>query len=174
MKNIYSIVLLLLLTSCVTSKITSNKAPDFNEKITKLFIVIKVTDNAKLFFSSFTIKLIASLKERGIELKTHYLRPLSLETEDDINEKIKAYSPNLTMIISQTESRQTVSRFGFGSTGTTTGGTFDVRIFQPSSKNPVWRANLSVDTSLGLETAAKRANEKLINKLTEDGLLNSI
>ncbi len=172
MKKIYAIVLFLLLTSCVTSKITSNKAPDFNEKITKLFIVIKVTENTKYFFSSFTTSFIASLKERGIEVKTHYLDPLSLESESDIDEKITLYNPNLTMIINQTESRQTVSVFGFGATGTTTGGTFDIRIFQPSSKNPVWRANLSVDSSLELETAAKKANKKIIEKLIEDGLLN--
>ena len=173
MKKIYSIGILLLLTSCVTSKITSNKSPDFNEKIGKLFIMVKGTDSAQSFFNSFTNQFSSSLNQRGIESQTHYFDPLSLESESDINEKISSYNPNLTMVINQTESRQTVNQngFGWGYGGTNTGGTFDVRIFQPNSKNPVWRPNLIADGQFGLETSAKKSTEKLIEKLIEDGLL---
>ena len=77
------------------------------------------------------------------------------------------------MMINQTESRQTINNngFGWGNTGLNTGGTFDVKIFQPDSKNPVWRANLKADGQFGLETSAKKAVEKLIEKLIEDKLL---
>jgi len=173
MKKIYSIGILFLLTSCVTSKITSNKSPDFNEKITKLFIMVKGTDSAKSFFKSFTSQFSNSLSQRGIESKTHYFDPLSLESESDINKKNSSYNSNLIMIINQTESRQTINQngFGWGYGGTNTGGTFDVRIFQPNSKNPVWRGNLKADGQFGLQTSAKKATEKLIEKLIEDGLL---
>ncbi|KAB8151519.1 hypothetical protein EZY14_018535 [Kordia sp. TARA_039_SRF] len=169
MKKIFPFVLLLLLTSCVSSNIRSNKSPDFNEKIAKLFVLGKVVDNAKFFYGSLATNFVASLKERGIEVKTYYVDPLSLESDEDIAKRIEIYNPNLVMIISQTESRVTTDGFGFK--GEVTGGTFDIKIFQPNSKNPVWRANLTADSTLNLKDAAKRANKRLVEKLIEDGLL---
>lgn len=174
MKKIFLSITLLVFTSCVTSKITSNKSPDFNEKIEKLFITVRGSDTTKSFFQSFVVQLRKKLNEKNIELKSHYFSPLSLESESEVREKISNYNPNLIMTINQTESRQTINNNGFswGNTGGTyTGGTFDVKIFQPNSKNPVWRANLIADGGFGLETSAKKAVEKLIEKLIEDELL---
>ncbi|MEZ4797723.1 MAG: hypothetical protein R2785_11215 [Flavobacteriaceae bacterium] len=165
---------LFLATSCVTSKITSNKSPNFNEKISKLYVMVKGTDSAKPFFYSFTDELRASLKSKGIESTVKYIDPLSLESESDINQGINDFGANLIMIINQTESRTTVNNgygWGWGSSGTNTGGTFDVQIFQLNSKNPVWRANLKADGSFGLKSSAKLACEKLIGKLLQDSLL---
>jgi hypothetical protein len=173
MKKIFLSVTLLVLTSCVTSKITSNKSPNFNEKIEKLFIMVKGSDSAKPFFQSFVVEFRKKLNEKNIESKSHYFSPLSLESESEIDEKISNYKPKLIMMINQTESRQTINNngFGWGNTGMNTGGTFDVKIFQPNSKNPVWRANLKADGQFGLKTSAKKAVEKLIEKLIEDKLL---
>jgi|TARA_B110000977_G_scaffold84987_1_gene113487 hypothetical protein len=173
MKKIFLSVILLVLTSCVTSKITSNKSPNFNEKIEKLFIMVKGSDSTKPFFQSFVVEFRKNLNEKNIESKSHYFSPLSLESENEIDEKISNYNPKLIMMINQTESRQTINNngFGWGNTGLNTGGTFDVKIFQPDSKNPVWRANLKADGQFGLETSAKKAVEKLIEKLIEDKLL---
>ncbi|MEM6721286.1 MAG: hypothetical protein AAF611_18305 [Bacteroidota bacterium] len=169
MKKIIPLVFVLLLTSCVTSNIRSNKSPDFNEKITKLFVIGKVADNSKFFYGSLATNFVASLKDRGVEVRTYYIDPLSLEPEEDITKRIKLYNPNLIMMISQTESR--VQSDGFGFVGVASGGTFDVKIFKPNSKNPSWRANLKIDTAANLENAAKKANQTLVEKLIEDGLL---
>jgi hypothetical protein len=180
MKNIFLSLILLVLTSCVTSKITSNKSPNFNEKIEKLFITVKGSDNTKSFFQSFVVEFRKKLNEKNIKSKSHYFSPLSLESENEIDDKISNYNPKLIMTINQTESRQTINNnnngfgwgnTGWGNTGLNTGGTFDVKIFQPNSKNPVWRANLKADGQFGLETSAKKAVEKLIEKLIEDKLL---
>jgi len=170
------------LTSCVTSKITSNKSPDYNDKIEKLFIMVRGSDSTKPFFQSFVVEFRKKLNEKNIESKSHYFSPLSLESESDIDEKISNYNPKLIMMINQTESRQTINNNGFGwgntgmnigwgNAGMNTGGTFDVKIFQANSKNPIWRANLKADGQFGLETSAKKAVEKLIEKLIEDKLL---
>lgn len=179
MNKLLIIGILFLATSCVTSKITSNKSTDFNEKISKLYIVVKGTDSAESFFESFTAELGNSLTQKGIESKVKYSDPLSLESENDVNQYINDYNPNLIMIVNQTESRQTMNsgfNNGFGNTGwgygsSNTGGTFDVKIFQPNSKNPIWRANLKADGQFGLKTSTKKACEKLIEKLIEDELL---
>lgn len=173
MRKVFLIGVLLVITSCATSKITSNKAPDFNEKITKLFIMIKGTDSAEPFFKLFENQLSNFLNIKEIESKTHYFDPLSLESENDVNEKISDYKPNLIMVINQTESRQIMNSngFGWGFGPTNIGGTFDIKIFQPNSKNLIWRGNLTADGQFGLETSAIKASDKLIKKLIEDGLL---
>jgi len=130
----------------------------------------KVADNSKYFYSALATEFVLSLKERGIEVKTYYVDPLSLESDEDVAERIELYDPNLVMIISQTESR--ISTDGFGFTGSVTGGTFDIKLFQPNSKNPVWRANLDVESSTDFKDAAKNANKKLVAKLIEDNLLD--
>jgi hypothetical protein len=173
MKKIVSfiVVLAFLLGSCVSSNIRSNKSPDFNEKITKLFIIGKVGEKAKYFYSALATNFVASLKEKGIEVRTFYVDPLSLDSDEDMTKRIALYDPNLVMIINQTESRENVNGFGFGG-GFTIGGTFDIKMFQPNSKNPVWRANLKADSSVDLKDAAKNANKKLVEKLIEDKLLD--
>ncbi len=168
MKKTLIIGLLFFATSCVTSKITSNKSSDFNKKIGKLYVLVKGTDSAKPFFESFTNELSASLNAKSIESEVKYLDQLSLESENEINQAISDYGGNLLMVINQTESRQTINN-NYGAYNT--GGTFDVKIFQPNSENPVWRANLKADGQFGLKTSAKKACEKLIEKLIEDNLL---
>jgi hypothetical protein len=136
--------------------------------------MVKGTDSSKPFFETFTNELSTSLNSKDIESMVKYLDPLSLESEDDINQVISNYGANLLMVINQTESRQTVNNgfgYGWGFGGTNTGGTFDVKIFQPNSKSPIWRANLKADGQFGLRTSAKKACEKLIEQLIEDSLL---
>ena len=179
MKKIYLIGILILLSSCVTSKITSNKLSGFDEKISKLFITVKGSDSSKSFFQSFVVSLRKKLKKKNVELRSHYYSPLSLETENDVEIKISDFGPNLIMSINQTESIQTINNSGFGNNtfgwgfnnGYNTGGTFDVKIFQPNSKKPVWRANLKANGQMGLGESAEKAVKKLIEKLIEDNLL---
>ena len=179
MNKILIIGLLFLATSCVTSKITSNKSTDFNEKIAKLYIILKGSDSAEPFLKSFATELSNSLTEKGIESKVNYSDPLSLESESEANQNITDYKPNLLLIVNQTESRQTMNggfNNGFGNAGfgygtMNTGGTFDVQIIQVNSKNLVWRGNLKADGQFGLKSSAKKACETLIEKLIEDKLL---
>lgn len=176
MRKLYSLGILFLFISCVSSKIISNKSPDFNEKIARLFIKVKGDDKAKPFLDAFAYHLRGHFKEKDIYSKTYYYGKLSLDSESDIKEKIAAYSPNLVLVINQTESKESlhfdyVGRTGYGAYLKNTGGTFDLQIFQPNSESPVWRGNLETEAYLGFEKSAKKASVKLIEKLIEDGLL---
>ncbi|WP_157637967.1 hypothetical protein [Flexithrix dorotheae] len=163
------LVFCILLFGCVTTNITSNKSPGFNEKIRRLYVMERGSESAKLFFSSFNNYLGQSLKNRGVKTKFHHFEPLSLESEDDILQKVNEFGPNLLMVIQQTEGRATVNQYGWGTTNT--GATFDIKLFKPDSKTPVWRANLKVDASFGLSESAKGSSDKLIEKLVFDKLL---
>ncbi|MDN5204619.1 hypothetical protein QQ008_24720 [Fulvivirgaceae bacterium BMA10] len=161
----------IILSGCISANITSNKAPDFNEKIGRLYIVVRGSDNAKHFFDSFNNYLDQSLKSKGVETSYHYFGPLSLESEEDVDNKIKEFGPKLLMTIQQTESRNTIHRHETSLTTTNTGASFDIRLIRPDSKSTMWRANLSSFASYGLSGSAKSSVDKLIEKLTTDGLL---
>ena len=157
----------LLIASCVTTKISSNKAPDFNGKIKRLYIVAKGADEAKSFFVRFYQSFGQSLKTEGIVTEYYYFDPLSLEGESSVISKIEAFSPNMVMMINQTEARNYKQYWSSSNTG----GTFDIRIQVPESKNPIWRANLKADASMGLGEAAQKASNTLLTKLKEDQML---
>ncbi|MGN7786051.1 hypothetical protein ACTJIJ_16090 [Niabella sp. 22666] len=168
MKKIIFIVSLFLI-GCVQTQIVSRKADGFTEKISKLYILVRGSDKAHPFFIAFTKSIVDDLSKRNIPSEVYYFDPLSLKTEKDLIERINTFNPNMVMHIDQTESRNTSSSYGWGSTNT--GGTFDVKIFKPDSERPVWRANLQADASLGLETSAKKASQRLREKLIADGFL---
>ncbi|HMI06993.1 MAG TPA: hypothetical protein VK528_05580 [Flavobacterium sp.] len=190
MKKLLLIGLLLVIAGCgIKTHIDSNKSPDFSEKITKLYILVKQSDSSKPFLYPFVTNFETELTAKGIAFEEYYMDPLSLESEEDIQKKIQDYGPNTVMIISQSESRITHSShtnsgfgsgfnngyggFGGSSSGRTiSGGTFDIKIFKPAGKNPVWRANLSADTPSGIKKAVKKANEIFIEKLISDKLID--
>ena len=163
------------LMGCST-KIASNKATDFSEKITKLFIIVKGTETSQSFLDKLTENFGAHLAENGIPYQKFQMEALSLESEEDIQKKVVEFGPNLVMMISQTESRRTTNGgfspgfngpgFGFGGgTSAVTGATFDIKLYRPGSQNPVWRGNLKADAQFGLASSAKKANEKMIKNL---------
>ncbi len=168
-------------TGCAT-RISSNKAPDFTEKITKLYVTIKGSEGSSKFVKSFLTNFNAKLNEKGVAVENYYYDPLSLESDEDLQLKIENYQPNLVMVINQTESRRTINNgfsggypgsggMGWGGSAANTGATFDVKIYRPNSKTPVWRANLKVDGQFGLASTANKITEKLVKKLMDDQLL---
>ena len=180
----------LVITGCGRTivKIDSNKEPDFSGKISKLYILIKQTDNAKPFLYPFITRFETYLTSKNIAFQEYYLEQLSLETDENVQKRIDAYGPNTVMIVSQDQSRIThsYSNNGFAGSGgynsvgfggnagnmrRITGGTFDIKLFIPKSKNPVWRASLRADSPKGIKRAVTEATEKFINKLIADNLL---
>lgn len=199
MKYTLCTALAFLIISCgVKINIESNKAPDFSEKITKLYILIKETDNAKAFMYPFFKGFEAHLAEKNIPFQEYFQDALSLETDEDVDKKIQEYGPNLIMVISQSQSIITHSSsynsgfnnggfksggfksggfgynsYGGGTTGRKiTGGIFDIKLYKPGVKNPVWRGSLKVNGASGIKKAGMKAYDVFIQKLIEDQLLD--
>lgn len=162
-------ILITLFSSCVTTKIDSNKSPDFNQKISKIYITARGSDSSKEFMKSLTNYLKVELNKHGVECTVHYFDPLSLETEKDLGEKIKNYNPDVVMSIGQTERRSTAGYYG---SVTETGATLDIRMFIPNRENPVWRGSLKADGSFGVGTTAQSSAVKIVEKLKLDGVIN--
>jgi len=169
MKKLILVFTVILSAGCVTTQVTSNKAPGFTEKIDRLYVMVRGSDSAKPFFTSFTNALSLSLKSKGIETEYYYFDPLSLDSDEDIMKKVDEFEANILMVINQTESRNVSGQWGLITTNT--GGTFNIRLFEPTSDSPIWRAKLEADASFGLTESAKNASKKLIQKLEVDNLL---
>ena len=170
MKNIYLRYILLLpviFSGCITASIDSNKNPEFGEKVERVYITMRGAPESSEFFYFFQRKLSEAFKSRGIDHQFHVFKELSLETEEDIMNRISQFDPQVLMLISQTERRSTV-----GNINSSPGATFDIRIMQPNSKIMVWRASLKTDTFSNLGEGAQISTKKLIERMELDGLIH--
>ncbi len=164
----FAVITTLLFQSCVSTKIESNKSPDFNQKVSKIYI--KVQGSSQKYMKQLIDYILPELKSHGIEAATYYYDPLSLDSEKDILEEIKAYNPDVVMSIGQTEKRATSNNY-YGTHATVTGATLDIKIFIPGKENPVWRASLKTDSDFGVANASESSAKKIINKLKDDGII---
>lgn len=165
-------VLLLSLSSCVTTSIRSNKSLSYNEKLDKVFVLVKGTDFTNSSFKPFFSKLYASLETKGVASGSHYIDPLSLKTDEEIQSLIDKANPNLVMVIEQREVRRFTSEpIRSGTSILRSGATFDIKITKYNSEKPIWRASLDAEGSYGISQSARKASERVIEKLEADGLL---
>jgi hypothetical protein len=156
--------------SCVTSKISSNKAPDFNEKISKVYFVIKGSKGAKEFSYSFKTAFLHALSARGISSDYYVMDELALESDKDINEKISKFNPQVVIFMTQTEA-DSYNTYNLGGSNNISGGVFDIKIMKPESDRPVWRASLEASGSNDIDMAVQKSVKKLIDQLTIDKLI---
>jgi len=172
-QNYISGVLLFLIVAtsgCVTSSISSNKSPDFNQKITRLYLVIRSSKGAKEFSYSFKTEFLRTLSSRGIVTDYEVLDELALESDKDLTDKISNFGPQVVMVMNQTESKSNAGQT-FGASHNISGGTFDIKLLLPASDKPVWRASLDAYGDSGIEAAVDKSVRNLVTKLTEDGLI---
>lgn len=157
-------------SSCTTTKISSNKSPDFNQKVSRVFLTVRGSEGSKKFMQPLATSLQSELKNHGVESSHHYFDPLSLETEKDLIQKIREYNPDVVMSIVQTERRSTSGQYGNAETG----ATLDIRLLIPNQDKPVWRASLIVDGNFEVAagSAAQQSASKLIEKLKMDGIID--
>jgi predicted nucleic acid-binding Zn-ribbon protein len=158
-----------LLSSCAITKIQSNKAEDFNEKVHKVFITVRGSDGSKPYMKKLINSLRDELQTANIESSEYFFDPLSLETSKEIEKQIADYGPDVVMTINQTEMRATANPYGWGSAQT--GATLDIKLFKRNSEKPIWRASLKADGQYGLNTTSLKSAKKIVAKLSEDGLI---
>ena len=172
--NIKTIILFLILSSCATVKIESNKSPEFKDKISKLLVIEKGANEAKVFFKRFNIEFSNALFLNSVERKIIIIEPLSLESEKDfIKKNSNEFNPQYILFINQIESRKIVNNpFGINNgRSIENGGGFDVMLINPKNEKILWRSNMSADGVTFLREAGKTASEQLLKKMIEDGLL---
>lgn len=160
-----AIITTFLLSSCVSTKIQSNKSTEFNEKVHKIFITMRGSDASKAYMKSLMTSLKSELEISNVETSEYFFDPLSLETPKDIEGKVVAYNPDVVMTIDQTERRTTANQYGWGSSET--GATLDIKLFKPNSEKPIWRASLKADGQFGVKTTYQSSAKKIVKSLQQ-------
>jgi hypothetical protein len=157
--------------SCASSKIDSNKSPEFTQKVSKIYITLRVSEGSRNFFRPFIYDYLQpELKKHNVETTVYDFGSLSLESDKDVIGKINVYNPDVVMSIVQTERRATTGYYGNGETG----ATMDIKMFLPGKENPIWRASLKVDGNFEIASyaASKKATARLIEKLQQDDIID--
>lgn len=154
---------ILLLQSCVSAKIESNKQANYTKQPKKIFLLINSTRETNLFCKSFTNILSVKLKKRGVENTVYIKNPLTLDTEKDINDKINAYAPEALMIFKQTEMHTTNGGFD--------GAKFEISLIDKDTQTVAWKSVMDIYGTMGIEEATNKAVKTLSEKLAEDKII---
>ncbi len=154
------LIFLLVITGC--SSIKSVVDPQFNGKITRVFIQTVSSDSVSYFSKEFMDGLVKGFDQYGIDCKVGEWNSLSLDDPFDIKTKMQNFNADAGMIILQTKENFT--------RGTITGGEYELSMLCPSSDKPIWRGILSLGSGSGNNTYAQR----IIYKLEEDKIITKL
>ena len=165
----FLIIVIFTQYSCSTTKLTSNKSSDFNEKIKSVYIIINTAKSATKFSKAFGEEFKKVLMEKGTTSEIYVIEPLSLDGEKEINEKISAFNPQVLMTIIQTEVQTNTAYMG--AMKTFAGGVYDIKITTPQNETAIWRASLEFSVNSPINMTVPGLVKDLIKKMTKDKLL---
>jgi len=175
MKLLLPALLPVLLFSCTVTHIDSNKDPNFTKRIGVLHIIVRGSHKSDKYLFTMADYLRDELNKKGIKTTVERANPLSLESDKELMDRINKLNPDALMVINQTETRSTINRNGYNvftnSNTTSDGATIDIKLFQPSSDKPFWRANCNSDSQVGQGAGGKKSAKKIIEKLIADQLI---
>jgi hypothetical protein len=158
-KNLILIALILILQSCATVNISSNKDISYTRKPKKIYIEVKCKKDMKEFCTDLTNGLRMDLKTKAIATESHVYDELALESEESRNQEIKNSNPEAILLIQQTV--------------TGIDNTFELTLIDPAAKRPVWKSEISTSTGTYGDTyqLVNKSRKAIISRLTADRLL---
>lgn len=197
MRSVLLIAVCVLLSACASAEITSNKAPDYDGTIQKLYVQSYVSERLDRFPVAMANNMIVPLSKRGVDVaSTHEV----YEEEDDDGSsgpalaeedtssvtvdfemaRERAYT-HVMLIEEKSREEQTVQTFAPASNGgppmmnsnTKQLYTFGATLYVSETEERVWRASIEVRGSeqTSQEMEASKAAEKIIEQLVTDELL---
>lgn len=158
-----SICLAVLLHSCVTAKIESNKDASYTKHPKNIFILVNTASEASGFTANFLYGLRQKFGAKGIASTVHIRKALSFETEEDVNKMVTDYGPDAVMLIKQSEVHSTNNMVD--------GGKFEITLLDFSTRKPIWKGDFSVTGSMGLLQAVQKSVDTLVKKMEADKLM---
>ena len=164
-KGIVTVMACLVLTSCVTAKIESNAADAPNYKMEKVFVLVNTAQENEEYSKEFYSALEVALSKKNIESSAYIRTPLTLDTKEDIDNKINAFQPEHLMIIDQT-------RMTIGGGNIVVSSDFQFSIIEYPSNEPTWKGILEVWTHLGIRGSIKKSIRKLMEDLESSKIVN--
>lgn len=159
--------------SCASTSITSIVRQDHSSPIQKLFILSYAgSQGSKHFLYHLDKNLSSRFSEQGINTMVHnydYGGPTEQET---LKNKIAEFKPNAILKIDQTK---TTDNGGWA----TTGGSFELTMFEPGDSAFFWEASLWTHTgyfsTIIFDTGIpSQAADYVIKQLKKDGIIKTI
>ncbi|WP_073400767.1 hypothetical protein [Mucilaginibacter sp. OK098] len=161
----FLLLIIILLQSCISTKIASNKGTDYIKQPKKIFILMNNAKETNEFCSFLLAKLKRKLLEKGVQSDSYRRNPLSLETEKDIDSKINSYAPEALMVIQQKIIHYTNGRVD--------GGTIEISLIDSETKKTVWKSEFEFYAMFRMTDAVDKSIKKIVNKLIEDKLIKA-
>ena len=160
------IYLLLIATSynCTTVRVASNKATNYNHKLSKVFVITQSEAKASKVTATLSEKLMEAFKENEIHGRFELKSSLSIKTDTEYINKVKEYNPNQLMIIKQTA-------VNYRTPTIINAINFEINILDYTSNTIVWKGELEIYGQVGVDTSIERSINKLILKLRKDKLI---
>lgn len=156
-------LLILILQSCYSARIVSNKDVNYSKKLKRIYVIVNIPKNVDHFNDRLLTTLINKIKEKGVITDGFARNPLSLETEEDINKKIDQYDPEALMVI-----KQTYITYMNGGPGA---GVFEITLIAKEAKKPIWKSTLNLQGPWRDNATINIMVSKLLTQMEQDQLI---
>jgi hypothetical protein len=174
MRTLVGSLLLIISTvglfGCVTASVHSNQSATFSGPYKRLFILVHNSSRSKIFMDGFVDRTRQELAKRNVDVEFYVHNELSLDSEADINAKVKDFKADAIMMITQTES-MIYGGVGLGSSTGSNSGTFDLRLYDHTPDKIIWRATMKAYGDYGISMAVGKASKEFISKLEQDRVI---
>jgi len=161
---IIALLLITLITSCTTVKITSNKEVKYTKKLNKVFVLTQSDAKALKITNALSKKLMKEFRTHEIEGKFISKNSLSLKKDSEYITMVKSFNPAQLMIVKQTA-------IHFRAPTIINAISFDIQILDYASNKVIWKGELDVYGQVGIASSLEKSFRKLIKQLTKDNLL---
>lgn len=175
MKNYYLLLFLAsaLLTSCVTSKIESNKMDGYNKQASRIYIKLTTSKESVDFLNEIRDELVTMFGDRKIEVQSGAVKELDLgEQAANLQDYIAQFQPDLILSLQLDAGKNNWSYQPVPMGGAYYNETnrLSAAMGTYPKDQPVWKAVVRSSSSLpGL--GAHNIAKKLVKRLQSDGLI---
>jgi hypothetical protein len=163
--------IILGLAGCATTtKIISNKDPEYNEKLERVFIISQIEDTFNQAFAyTFNQSMSSGFKLSGVDATINEVSRLEL-------------NPGFYLKKAEEYEAKTLMTIHFTGSGTyyysddLTSAEFDVSLINMKTEKRVWRAKVNYSRGSAFRSDEERAETLatgILNKLKEDGLIEA-
>jgi len=148
-------------TGCsATTSIVSRKAPDFQDKLTDMFVISQVGSSGEISPDLFKIELEQRAQGCGIRLGVSNVSRLELDPEIHLT-RMKSFGSRYLLTLAATGGTKT--------NGTITQATYDARLYE-EPKRMVWRADVQLNLGGAVQAGSAELAHQLLIKLNADGV----
>lgn len=163
-KNLFLVLVILLQSCLVQTKLVSNKQTGYKGKPARIYITIAGSLNTNNFCDGVLAGLIQKFKEKNITSDGQDSFGLSEQTKADFAKGISDFKPDASLMINLQEI--------LGKSHGPAGGTFELVLTDSRTRAKVWTGTMDVNGHLDSQLAINSAVNAIVAKLVADGIVN--